>query len=253
MKLLGRSSIAALFLAARLSHAQTIESPLSAKTSNPPPGVDVWFDQENYQTFDKAMAYFSAEPGAYVVIVRVTPRGTLDILYPRSPNEQAPYRATTEARTRLIFRNDGAEGFGEISAISSAAPFDFSKVSDGTKWNARRLSHPRPGFAGSLSNAFFDDISGAPGSRYGIASATYGVGTHAGEYAAGSYGVPTAVAANRAIAERCKAYAMNNPPSADPSCVAVYMQSSDPKPKLGGPKPRSSGGSETEAPPIPKK
>src|SRR4051812_46142048 len=96
---------------------------LAAQTTTSPPGIDVWFDQSGYQTFDKATVYFNAEPGAYVVVIRVTPRGALEVLYPSAPSTQTPYVTNSEARTALRFRNDGIEGIGEISAMTSATPF----------------------------------------------------------------------------------------------------------------------------------
>lgn len=228
------------------------QAPSAATPITTPPGVDVWFDRTSYQTFDKATVYFAAEPGSYVVVVRVTPRGNLDVLYPLSPGSQAPYRVTADARTPVTFRLDGIEGIGEVSAISSSVPFDFSKVADGTRWNSKRLAHPRAGIEGSLSSGFFDDITGAPGSRYGIASAVYGVGVVASGAALADGSVPTAAAALRANAQQCAMAGYNVPPSNDPSCVAVWMQKMDPKPKLGG-KPSTTGGASTESKPTPTK
>ena len=223
-------------MAPQMLAAQTILPPIGPDSATKPPaGIDVWFDQSSYQTFDKATVYFNAEPGSYVVVVRVTPRGNLEVLYPRSPDAQTPYRPSSEARTALPFRNDGIEGIGEISAMASATPFDFSKVSDGKKWNGKRLSHPRQGLGGSLAGGFFEDISGVAGSRYGLASATYGVGRPGVNSIAANVGNPTAEEALRAMTQLCRSQVSSGTPDNDPSCVSAYMQRTDPKPRLGGP------------------
>ncbi|MDQ6718299.1 MAG: hypothetical protein M3Z17_08140 [Gemmatimonadota bacterium] len=246
-----RNFLAAVTLFAPLSALCAQGSPIAAATTAPP-GVDVWFERTSYQTFDKATVYFAAESGSYVVVVRVAPRGTLQVLYPASPTTQQPYRVTAEARTPLVFRNDGIEGLGEISAISSSVPFDFSKVSDGTKWSSRRLAHPRAGLEGSLSSGFFDDISGSAGTRYGIASTVYGVGVVASGAALADGSTPTAEEALRSTSRMCGQLGRDVPPSNDPACVSAYMKTMDPKPKLGG-KPATTGGASTESKPVPAK
>lgn len=247
-------AIIGLSMAPSLAAAQTGESSQSASVK-PPPAVDVWFEQDSYLTFDKAKVFFNAEPGAYVVVLRVTPRGTLEILYPSSPNAQAPYRLRADARTALRFRNDGIEGVGEVSAISSAAPFDFSRVADGAKWNGHRLLHPRHGLEGSLSSGFFADISGAVGSRYGIASANYGVGAANGSVVLSSRpGTPTAQEVFRQMSGSCGAQVLGGNFPTDPDCAGFYMTHSDAKPTFDRPTsvPTSGPGRDPVAPiPMP--
>jgi hypothetical protein len=244
---------------------QTASTVTSDALLKPPPGIDLWFDRSTYETFDKATVFFNAEPGSYVVVLRVTPRGALEVLYPSSPSAQAPYRSNSEARTALTFRNDAIEGIGEISAMASATPFDFSKVANGAKWNGRRLSHPKEGIEGSLSSGFFADVLGPAGTRYGIASAIYGVGV-SGEAALNVAGTgfgaggPTAQDALRSLYASCRSLSAPGNPPTSAECASDYLLNSDPRPRRGGPEVTSptsgnpgspSGPKDTPPPPPP--
>jgi hypothetical protein len=148
------------------------------------PAVDVWMDTDFYENRRAAEAFFNAAAGSYVVVVRVATNHTLEVLYPSSPASQAPYKPSAEARTRVAFTTDGAFGLGLIYAISSDRPFDFSKVSDGTNWNADRLKNPRGVEGDGLAGAFFEDVA-VPGALVSVAqtafvngAVTYLVGAH---------------------------------------------------------------------------
>jgi hypothetical protein len=129
-------------------------------------------DRDFYETRRSAEAFFNAAAGTYVVVVRVATNHTLDVLYPVSPASQAPFQPSPDARTRLTFTTEGAFGLGLIYAISSDKPFDFSKVSDGSSWNAERLKKPRGVEAGQLAGAFFEDIA-VPGAAVSVAQTAF--------------------------------------------------------------------------------
>ena len=90
--------------------------------------------------------HFSTEPGAYVVIVRVTSDGELRVMYPIRPGSQAPYVLGQFANDRMPYSDDPAgslfesSGRGFVFAIASYQRFDFSAFRQGNSWSTARLA-----------------------------------------------------------------------------------------------------------------
>ena len=157
------------------THAQpsvvTVNLPTLAADRTP--GVDVWLENDFLDPFTDAKAYFNAAPGSYVTVVRVTPRNTLEVLYPANPGNQHPYVRSAEARTAIPFHTDGKEGLGLVYAISSDTPFDYSRVSSSAGWNGDRLSNPIGATIPEIAGYFFNEILPAARLRYTMAQAPY--------------------------------------------------------------------------------
>ncbi len=153
------------------------------------PGVDVWLDNDFLDPFTEANAYFNAVPGSYATVIRVTPRNTIEVLYPRIPSGQKPYVMTADARTKISFRTDGKEGLGLVYAISSDTPFDYSRVSSSAGWNSDRLSNPIGTTMPEIAGHFFNEILPASPLRYTMAQAPYVNGT--ATFRLGDPGFPT--------------------------------------------------------------
>lgn len=183
-------ALAIAFAAAFPLHPARAQQPaLPVLPAERAPGVDVWLDTDFYESQVKAEAFFNAIPGSYVTVVRVSNRNALEVLYPTSPSDQLPYERNPEARTRLAFRTDPGTGLGVIFAIASDKPFDYSTVSDGRKWNASRLAHPKGESVQEVAGYFFNEIAGETRRRFSLAQAAYING--AAVFKVGDPGFPT--------------------------------------------------------------
>lgn len=110
------------------------------------PPIDLWLDQVSYDRGARMRPHFSTEPGAYVVIVRVTADGELRVMYPGRPGSQRPYELGQFTDDRMPYSDDPAgslhesSGRGFVFAIASYQRFDFSGFRQGNYWNTARLA-----------------------------------------------------------------------------------------------------------------
>ncbi len=143
-------ALAALMLAAASSVSTAQVQPDRGRTdrleSDFAPPIDLWLDQVSYDRGARMRPFFSSEPGAYVVVVRVTSDGELRVMYPTRPSEQQRYRLGQFADDRLPFNGDPSlnlhesSGQGFVFAIASYQRFDFSSFSQGRMWSTARLA-----------------------------------------------------------------------------------------------------------------
>ena len=160
------------------------------------PPVDLWLDQVSYDRGARMRPYFTTEPGAYVIVVRVTSDGELRVMYPTRPTEQRPYVLGQFANDRLPFSGDAAldlhesTGTGFVFAIASYRRFDFSQFSLGSRWNSAKLAQfGRYGNPFQIVNAFVDRM--LPGNdEFSLDYEVYEVysGGRRSAYGAGIYG-----------------------------------------------------------------
>lgn len=110
------------------------------------PPIDLWLDQVSYDRGARMRPHFSTEPGAYVVVVRVTADGELRVMYPGRPGSQRPYELGQFTDDRMPYSDDPAgslyesSGRGFVFAIASYQRFDFSGFRQGNYWNTARLA-----------------------------------------------------------------------------------------------------------------
>ena len=110
------------------------------------PPVDLWLDQISYDRGAHMRPYFTTEPGAYVVVVRVSSDGELRVMYPERPTEQRPFVIGQFSEDRLPYRGDPSfrlyesSGTGFVFAIASYQRFDFSYFAQGRTWSTARLA-----------------------------------------------------------------------------------------------------------------
>lgn len=160
------------------------------------PPIDLWLDQVSYDRGARMRPYFATEPGAYVVVVRVTSDGELRVMYPTRPSEQRPYVLGQFANDRIPFSSDAgldlheSSGTGFVFAIASYRRFDFSPFSLGSRWNTARLAQfGRYGDPFQIVNGFVDRI--LPGNEdFSLDYELYEVysGGRRSAYGAGIYG-----------------------------------------------------------------
>ncbi|MGK2960532.1 MAG: hypothetical protein ACSLFK_00145 [Gemmatimonadaceae bacterium] len=110
------------------------------------PPIDLWLDQDSYDRGARMRPHFSTEPGAYVVVVRVTSDGELRVMYPGRPGSQRPYVLGQFTDDRMPYSDDPAgslyesSGRGFVFAIASYQRFDFGAFRQGNSWSTARLA-----------------------------------------------------------------------------------------------------------------
>ncbi len=160
---------AALMLAAASSVSTAQVQPDRERTgrleSDFAPPIDLWLDQVSYDRGARMRPFFSSEPGAYVVVVRVTSDGELRVMYPSRPSEQLPYRLGQFADDRVPYNGDPSlnlhesSGQGFVFAIASYQRFDFSSFTQGRMWSTARLAtFGRYGNPFEVVNKFIDRV-----------------------------------------------------------------------------------------------
>lgn len=133
-----------LFLAVpSVSTSQVVDADRAGPASSEiAPSIDLWLDQPSYNRGNRMRPHFSTEPGVYVVIGRVTPKGELAVMYPLWPGSQKPYALGRYPDDRIPYSESGlyeTGGLGMVFAIASYEPFDFSAFRDGPSWSNDRL------------------------------------------------------------------------------------------------------------------
>lgn len=164
------SSVAAALLAAAspavsLGQVDVYADRESRLSSSFAPPVDLWLDQVSYDRGARMRPYFTTEPGAYVLVVRVTSDGEMRVMYPSRPSAQRPFVIGQFANDRMPYSGDPSlnlhesSGTGFVFAIASYRRFDFSEFSHGATWNAARLaSFGRHGDPFEIVRSFIDRI-----------------------------------------------------------------------------------------------
>ena len=159
-----------MFLAAAApsdSHAQiTVDRDRDSElASRFAPPVDLWLDQVSYDRGARMRPYFTTEPGAYVVVVRVTSDGELRVMYPGRPRDQRPFVLGQFTNDRMPSSGDPSlnlyesSGTGFVFAIASYKKFDLSYFVHGSSWNGARLaSFGRYGDPFEIVRSFVDRI-----------------------------------------------------------------------------------------------
>ena len=116
---------------------------------------------------------FTATPGSYVLLVKVSNTGTVDVLYPAIPsvdlsrvNSAAKVQVPTLAAPKT---NSPAAVFAFVSSV----PYDFSKVASGNGWNTLHLSNYAGITDDLIARAFGSEVAG-PGARVIMSRATPG-------------------------------------------------------------------------------
>jgi hypothetical protein len=104
--------------------------------------------------------YFSTAAGNYAVVIRVTPLGRVDVLFPQRPNvNDARVVSNAEMEAKPPVSMSRSSSIGEVYAFASRTPFDFSKVSDGGSWNGLHLAILPGGTTESVAVWFGNEIS----------------------------------------------------------------------------------------------
>ena len=129
------------------------------------PAVDLWLDQISFDRGARMKPHVTTEPGAYVVVLKVTTEGQLSVLYPDNPLRHQPYYAERIANDAVPYRGSTAflvnesRGNGFVFAIASYERFDFSEFTRGPTWNYARLaSFNRRGDPFEIARRFIDEV-----------------------------------------------------------------------------------------------
>jgi len=72
---------------------------------------------------------YDADPGTYVVVLRLDLDGNLSVLAPSRPNERSKFTGADEVRT-VRFAADNALGTGTVVILGSRTPFDVRAYRD---------------------------------------------------------------------------------------------------------------------------
>ena len=110
------------------------------------PPVDLWLDQISFDRGVRMRPHVTTEPGAYLVVLRVTTDGELRVMYPERPRELEPYvlgsfrdDAVPYAGSQSFYLHESS-GNGFVFAIASYDRFDFSAYTRGSTWRFDRLA-----------------------------------------------------------------------------------------------------------------
>ena len=129
------------------------------------PEVDLWLDQISFDRGVRMRPHVTTEPGAYLVVLRVTTDGELRVMYPERPldlrphklgsfsNDAVPYYGSTSFYTH----ESGGNGF--VFAIASYEKFDFRSFTRGSSWRFDRLADfRRVGDPFEVVRRFVDEV-----------------------------------------------------------------------------------------------
>jgi hypothetical protein len=128
------------------------------------PAVDLWLDQISFDRGVRMRPHVTSEPGAYLVVLRVTTDGELRVMYPEQPRLQKPYAPGRFVNDAVPYAGSTAfltwesSGNGFVFAIASYEPFDFSTYTRGGSWRFDRLADfRRVGDPFEVVRRFLDD------------------------------------------------------------------------------------------------
>ncbi|MFI5208724.1 MAG: DUF4384 domain-containing protein, partial [Gemmatimonadales bacterium] len=113
------------------------------------PGIRVWVSGGDlFHRGDRVRVYYRTERDAYVTIFRVDTDGRVQVLFPRTPDDEnlgyggAAYEVSTFDRGDAFYVDDDP-GIGYIFGVASADPFDYSAVLSGGRWDVRPIADGR--------------------------------------------------------------------------------------------------------------
>ena len=135
------------------------------------PDITVRVERPRSGSFDRV--FFAASPNSYVAVIRVGPTGRIDVLYPTTPSTEASFVKSSKRVAVRPLPSRMANGYGEVYAFASRAPFDFSAASDGDGWNSLHLATLNGATGEEVAIAFANEMSG-PLSRVSMAAADLG-------------------------------------------------------------------------------
>jgi len=113
------------------------------------PDVQVWIDRYSYSYGERMRAFFEADDGAYVTVLRVTSRGEVKVLYPHVPTIQRPFSSDQLVNDEIPYATDNGmylnepSGVGFVFAIASYTPFNYRAFSSGGRWSTLQLASNR--------------------------------------------------------------------------------------------------------------
>lgn len=113
------------------------------------PDVQVWIDRYSYSRGERIRAFFQADEGSYVTVLRVTSRGEVKVLYPHVPTVQRPFSSEQLVNDEIPYATDAAmylnepSGVGFVFAIASYTPFNYRSVTSGGRWSTLQLASNR--------------------------------------------------------------------------------------------------------------
>jgi hypothetical protein len=130
------------------------------------PTVQVWIDESYYRFGDIIRPYVASDPDAYITVVRISTDGELQVLYPRNPFEQVPYRPAQFANDRIpanttsSFLIRESRGVGFVFAVASYYKFNYRYYTNGRNWSLSRLaSAGRFGSPFQIARSFVEEIT----------------------------------------------------------------------------------------------
>jgi hypothetical protein len=144
------------------------------------PGVDVWIANPSGKVRQGTVvaAHAVADPGAYLVVFRVTPDNRIVIITPHTPYQvsRVPSSGLHADGLNAPFRVAGANGVGYVFVAAAYTPFNFSRVSAGGHWNGALLATPPRGDAIDMADWFIQQIVPSHDTPYGVTDVAYYVG-----------------------------------------------------------------------------
>jgi hypothetical protein len=119
------------------AHAASAQDPGRVARAVEPPRVRVWVDDDRLRYGAPIRVNFRVDQDAFVTIGRVERDGTLQIIFPRSPNDNAAvyggedYYVDARAVSSASYRGGN---YGYVFAIASYEPLDLSAFARGNTW-----------------------------------------------------------------------------------------------------------------------
>lgn len=144
------------------------------------PGVDVWLatPADSVAAGDRVPAYAVADPGAYMVVFRVTAGNHIVVVVPRTPygGYRVPSQGLQSKGVDVSFPGSAADSTGHLFAAASYTPFDFSHVRAGGGWDATRLVAPATLAPVDAADWFLQRIVPSRRTAYSVNDVAYYVG-----------------------------------------------------------------------------
>ncbi len=148
-----------------------LAGPLSAQqpaSADPEVSVNI---RNEHRPADRVID-FTATPGSYVTLIRVSPVGHVEILY---PSAAVVDRAMVPSSKRIAVPRmptpTNPMTAGSIFAFVSNTPFVFSRVADRNGWNSLHLANYSAATDEAIAVSFGNEIT-APHSRVMMSKAT---------------------------------------------------------------------------------
>jgi hypothetical protein len=132
-----------------------------------PPNVRIWLnDDRPYHWGEPIRVFFRTDIDAFVSVVAVDAVGRVQIVFPRSPRDNAAVMGGTsyyvDTRSNSVFNASGSSGTGYVFAIASSEPLDLSAYEQRRAWrytyvnDYRIQSAPQQAIAKFASDVLFD-------------------------------------------------------------------------------------------------